>query len=661
MSVFVDLRRHPNNYCWGQLCGMTAVSQPTSHTNPHPTSHKNALTLNSAIILLYLFCFFYYYCTLQYFPRVPEILIVKPTLSDKQIQTRGSCCKYSIGRYKTNRGEVWKSEGKTKMNINQKNQKPQQQQNVEDMQIRLINCNVEVQIDPMYPHPLQTIKRQLEEVLNNSNSCSSSSSSSNTNNMNLNIIEVNSQTGRPIQIHLSKLRSSTTTTEATDLQKACLRVRIVFDDDEDDEEEEEHSLYHSNGSSSSRHNDENMDNNVYSNIEEDEAEEHQQEKKARWQEKIRHPNLSSSSPSSSVCYRYVVHPYIMSDEEPNIEELAPSGNSSTSKGEEWVAACDNLELPHQSLEGFWENLIYDKQIKRRLINYAMSTMVFASRQVNQHVINWNRMLLLHGPPGTGKTSLCKALAQKLAIRMSTKYESCQLLEIHSHSLFSKWFSTSGKLINALFQMIRDMLVDDPTTFVIVLIDEVESLASSRGNASNGDPTDAMRAVNSLLTSLDKLRTFPNVLVLATTNLTNAVDTAFIDRIDLKLYIGMPILRARKQMLKTCLEELSRAGIIINDDDDGHRRNQQDKNDTLTMSKTNLVLLNTCAEKAEGLSGRSLRRLPLQTYAQCLSSSTMTTVQNGIHGVGGGVLSTTDFLVAMEKAIIQEQQSRIQMM
>ena len=50
--------------------------------------------------------------------------------------------------------------------------------------------------------------------------------------------------------------------------------------------------------------------------------------------------------------------------------------------------------------------------------------------------------------GTGKTTICKALAQKVYIRNCERYSSGVLLEVNSHSLFSKWFSESGK--NFLF-------------------------------------------------------------------------------------------------------------------------------------------------------------------------------------------------------------------
>jgi SpoVK/Ycf46/Vps4 family AAA+-type ATPase len=95
--------------------------------------------------------------------------------------------------------------------------------------------------------------------------------------------------------------------------------------------------------------------------------------------------------------------------------------------------------------------------------------------------------------------------------------------VNSHSLFSKWFSESGKLVMKLFSHISE-IAEDEQCMVVVLIDEVESITASRGSAArSNEPGDAVRVVNAVLTSLDALKRRPNVLVLCTSNLIASVD------------------------------------------------------------------------------------------------------------------------------------------
>jgi SpoVK/Ycf46/Vps4 family AAA+-type ATPase len=125
--------------------------------------------------------------------------------------------------------------------------------------------------------------------------------------------------------------------------------------------------------------------------------------------------------------------------------------------------------------------------------------------------------------GTGKTTICKGLAQKTFIRNADRFSSGMLLEVNSHSLFSKWFSESGKLVMKLFSHISE-IAEDEQCMVVVLIDEVESITASRGSAArSNEPGDAVRVVNAVLTSLDALKRRPNVLVLCTSNLIASVD------------------------------------------------------------------------------------------------------------------------------------------
>ena len=141
-------------------------------------------------------------------------------------------------------------------------------------------------------------------------------------------------------------------------------------------------------------------------------------------------------------------------------------------------------------------------------------------------------ILLFGPPGNGKTYLAKAVASEV---------DATFFSVSAANLISKWLGESEKLVRELYEQARK---EAPS---IIFFDEVDSLASSRGQGEN----DAMRRVKTqLLQAIEGIGTGDELIVtIGATNLPWEVDAAMRRRFERRVLIGLPDQEARSTMFK----------------------------------------------------------------------------------------------------------------
>jgi len=191
----------------------------------------------------------------------------------------------------------------------------------------------------------------------------------------------------------------------------------------------------------------------------------------------------------------------------------------------------------------WNDVIVDDELKREL--QSVISLLKDPTTASRYGITVPRGILLNGPPGTGKTTLAKVVANEANLAFFV----LQLNEV-----ISKWVGESEKNLTKLF---KTALKHAPS---VLFIDEIDSIGKNRaeGNAQHAD-----NLLNHLLQLIDGIIKREGVYIIGATNRADLVDPALKrgGRLNKVIEVPLPHFEARRALFSLYLKRLPLSSSI----------------------------------------------------------------------------------------------------